>query len=540
MSAYVIEMGMSNDERIASMSHDQLVSLLVSYEDLSQQHDEQAQRVTELEQQLDWFKRQLFGAKSERREIDIGARQLSLGELPTRELEKIPEIEVPAHCRRRESKGDGDEGALRFDEGVPVERIELVPDLPAGEQDDWERIGEKITRKLAQRPSIYLVLEYIRPVFKKKAPADAISDKILCMLPPETVLDRSFADVSTLAGLLMDKFLYHLPLYRQHQRMAACGVHVGRGTLSNWVHRSSELLRPIFGAQMASILSSEVLAMDETPIKAGRKEKKSSGRGQMATGYLWPLYGDRDEVAFPFANTRAHSVAFDLLKGFKGTLLTDGYDAYDRFTAKHEEVVHACCWAHTRRGFEKALAEERGPADEALAHIGKLYAEEEKLRSLSPEKLLARRALHCKPLVDAFFEWLKELRHSRALLPSSLFTKALAYALEREDKLKVFLGHPGVALDTNHLERAIRPIAVGRKNWLFCSTEVGAEYVGIVQSLLSTCRLQGVDSYTYLVDVLQRIQTHPATRVEELIPRLWKKQFGNNPMRSDLDLCRAP
>jgi len=521
---------MSNEERAAAMTQQGIVSLLVSHQNITR-------RCEELQQQLDWFQRQLFGAKSERRVLPSGSRQLTLGEMAVTQTGEAPSIEVPAHRRRRTSRTpDVDEGDLRFDDSVPVEQIVLEPDIPADESDDYEQIGQKTIRKLAQRPGSYVVLEYIRPVLKKKEAADAIESEIVCAAPPATVLERSFADVSLLAGILTDKFLYHLPLYRQHQRMAACGVRLSRGTLTNWVHRCAELLVPIHEAQLASILSSDVLAMDETPLKAGRKKGKPPDRGRMATGYLWPLYGDRDEVSFHFAPTRSHTVVFELLDGFAGTLVSDGYEAYEKFASQSAEVCHAACWTHTRRGFDKALASDRDLADQALDLIADLYQADEKLRQrhLTPEKVLAQRALHCKPVVDDFFVWLKELQTTRALLPSSPFTKALAYALAREQALKVFLENPAVPLDTNHLERQVRTIAVGRKNWLFCWTEVGAHYVGVVQSLLSTCRLQGVDPYTYLVDVLQRIQIHPAGEVAELTPRIWKEIFAQDPLRSDL------
>lgn len=183
------------------------------------------------------------------------------------------------------------------------------------------------------------------------------------------------------------------------------------------------------------------------------------------------------------------------------------------------------------------MATNRELADQALNRIANLYEAEGQLRkrNLKPEKLLTQRALHGKPLVDGFFEWLRELQVKRSLLPTSPFSKTLAYALERKQALKVFLEKPDVPLDTNHLERQIRPIAIGRKNWLFCWTEIGAKFVGIVQSLLSACRLQDVDPYTYLADVLQRIHDHPTARVNELTPRLWKEKFSENPLRSDLD-----
>ena len=149
--------------------------------------------------------------------------------------------------------------------------------------------------------------------------------------------------------------------------------------------------------------------------------------------------------------------------------------------------------------------------------------------------MLARRAVECKPVVEEFFEWLAGLQARHALLPSSPFARAAAYAMEREAGLKVFLEDPAVPLDTNHLEREIRPVAVGRRNWLFCWTEVGARHAGVVQGLLSTCRLHGIDPHTYLVDVLQRVQSHPAAAVAELTPRKWREKFAATPLRSDLD-----
>ena len=155
--------------------------------------------------------------------------------------------------------------------------------------------------------------------------------------------------------------------------------------------------------------------------------------------------------------------------------------------------------------------------------------------SIRASKSAQQRATRSKPVVEALFEWLREIQAKHALLPSSPVAKAVAYALEREDPLKVFLEDPAVPLDTNHLEREIPPVAVGRKNWLFCWTEVGARYSGVLQGLLSTCRLQGVNPYTYLVDVLQRVQDHPANAVGELTPRVWKEKYAADPLRSDLD-----
>jgi len=342
--------------------------------------------------------------------------------------------------------------------------------------------------------------------------------------------------VSLLAGMIVDKLRYHLPLYRQHQRLAAAGISVSRSSLTNWVHEAIGLLEPIYRAHLNSILQSSVLAMDETPIRAGRKAK-----GKMRTGYFWPLYGDREEVAFPYASSRSKREAEEILGAYCGTLLTDGYTAYAGFAEKRDKVVHALCWAHTRRGFVQAEPVEPDRSRKAVARIGELYEIEREIaqKNLTDLAKQERRGSLSKPIVSEFFAWLKREMAESALLPTNPFTKAAHYALDREKGLEVFLSNPDVPIDTNHLERALRPIPMGRKNWLFCWTEIGAEKVGWAQSLISTCVLHDIDPYVYLIDVLQRVDTHPFERVEELTPRLWKHHFADNPMRSMLDPGRS-
>ena len=204
--------------------------------------------------------------------------------------------------------------------------------------------------------------------------------------------------------------------------------------------------------------------------------------------------------------------------------------------------MHAQCWAHTRRQFERALSDDPPGAHAALELIGQLYTVETTIRKQQMEAVAtqATRGLHALPAVDAFFAWLHGQRQRLDLLPSQPFTKAVGYASEREGALRIYLSDPSVAIDTNHLERALRPIPMGRKAWLFCWTEVGAEHVGIIQSLLCTCRLHGINPYTYLVDVLQRIAIHPDSAVEQLTPRVWKSMFSDNPLRSDLAVTNTP
>ena len=459
-----------------------------------------------LKQQLDWFKRQLFGQKSEKR-LDIDpAEQLNLlaglGVKAPPSCDDVPTQTVTYERRAKVRDAAVAESGLRFGPEVPVQTIEVRdPAIEAIPEPEREVIGEKVSYRLAQQPGSYVVLKYIRKVVKR------LDTKTILTPPaPANVLERSAVDVSFLAGMLVDKFCWHLPLYRQHQRLRDAGIALSRSTLIYWTSRAIDLLAPITAAQSAHVLASRVLAMDETSIKAGREAK-----GKMRTGWLWPVYGDADEVVFHYASSRAHRHVHAFLGEYRGTLLSDGYEAYVTYAGQRPgEVTHALCWSHTRRGFERANDSEPEAVAEALAMIGAMYGPEKQIRTdgLAGDD---KRAYRHSPLA-----------------------KALNYALERRSGLEVFLDAPDVAIDTNHLERALRPIPLGKRNWLFTSSEVGAQRVGIIQSLLVTCRLHAVDSYTYLVDVLQRISVHPAKQATELTPRMWKSLFADAPLRSDL------
>lgn len=489
-----------------------------------------------LKDQVDWFKRQLFGRRSEKRVGFDLAEQASLFESPDAGEVSAPEVpveEISYRRRKRKRRGDAATATgLRFDESVPVTTIEVKdPAVEAIPEAERERIGEKVTHRLAQRPASYEVLKYVRPVVKRLDTGELVTARM-----PANVLERTAADVSLLAGMLVDKFGYHLPLHRQHRRMDDAGIAVSRSSLTNWTGRAIDLLKPVMEAQSAHVLGSRVLAMDETPVKAGRIEP-----GRMRQAYFWPVYGEDDEIVFHYAPTREHRHVEAFLGDFRGTLLSDGYEAYASY-AKRRGAVNAQCWSHSRRMFERAKESEPETVASALALIGGLYSVERDMRRARLEGAAKRavRESQSAPIAREFFAWCRRQCGRGDLLPKSPLAKALRYALDREDGLSVFLSDPCVAIDTNHLERGLRPVPAGRRNWLFAWTELGAERIGVVQSLLATCRLHGVDPYTYLVDVLQRVGRHPASRAVELTPRVWKTLFADHPLRSDLDRGRDP
>ena len=504
--------------------------------------EQQARTIESLQHQLDWFKRQLFGKKSERFVPPADPHQMHLGELF--DVAQVPAehpaatTDVPAHKRKRRQDNFAEDagGTVPFFDRnkVPVITVE-VPNEEARHlaPDQYEVIGNKTTARLAQRPGSWVVIEYVRQLIKRR------DNGLLCCPPaPQGVLDSSRADVSFLAGLLVDKFQWHLPLYRQHQRLEAAGFKVSRPWLTQLVQQCAQLLEPVNQAQFDSILTSRLKAMDETPIKAGYAKP-----GSMKIGYFWPVYGELDEVCFPYFESREHAHvehALGLNNVPGSVLLSDGYPAYERYTEK-AGVEHANCWVHCRRKFFDARNIEPDTVAEALEIIGALYEIEEQIRgkALKGKNKQMHRLSHSKPLVEKFFDWVDKKIADQGFLPSNPITTALAYAHKRRRALEVFLADPDVPMDTNHLERALRPIAMGRRSWLFCSTEVGARYVGIIQGLIGTCRLHDIDPYTYLVDVLQRVGQHPAVRVAELTPRLWKEHFAAVPLRSDVDAART-
>lgn len=488
--------------------------------------------ILQLKARIDWFEKQLFGSKSEKRVIDNPQQGDLLTEATTTDALAEDKKQTITYERGTAKKNRPDDcvtdAGLRFSDEVPVEIIRVMPpELQGDAAQDYEIIDTKISRKLAQQPASYVVLQYETPVIKHKE-----TQAIKTTAMPAQVLDSSLADVSLLVGLLIDKFLYHLPLYRQHQRMSYQGIIVSRASLTNWVKRAIELLRPIVEAQLAHVLLSKVLVMDETPVKASREQK-----GKMKTGYFWPIYGEDHEVVFTFNESRGRQHIEDVLRQhFKGTLITDGYAAYARFAEQTNDVTHAQCWVHTRRQFVEAESLDKAAVDHALELIGQLYAIEKSMieKNLIDEKKREHRLAHSKPIVDEFFAWSLSQLQRPELTPTHKLLKALKYAVNRESELRVFLEDPQVPLDTNHLEREIRPITLGRKNWMFCWTELGAEHVGLIQSLISTCKLHQINPHVYLTDVLQRISEHPASEIADLTPRLWKTKFTENPMRSVL------
>ena len=320
---------------------------------------------------------------------------------------------------------------------MPVEVIDVPNSDAAGlDPDDFEVIGEKVSHRLAQRPGSYVILKYVRPVIKVRA-----TQTLSCPPAPVGVIDGCRADVSFIAGMIIDKFAYHQPLYRQHVKLRDAGINVSRPWLTKLMPAAVPLLEPIFNAQLDSVRRSRVIAMDETPIKAGR-----AGPGKMKAAYFWPVVGEQDEICFLYYPSRAARHIDDALglNRPKGAVLqSDGYSAYAQY-AKKTGITHAQCWAHARRKIYDAKDIEPAPADQALDAIAGLYKVEQAIRNdvLTGQAKHTRRQEQAKPIVDRLFAWIDEQFDKQGFLPSSPFLGTLAYIRERRVGLLCVSGRP--------------------------------------------------------------------------------------------------
>jgi transposase len=504
---------------------------------LFEQNSTLSTQLEKLSAQVKWFQNQLFGQKSERRLVEENPEQLHLGQSFHTRTAPEQTRTVKAHQRRSRpvESVDGESQNLFFDEEVvPVELVEIAnPEIEGLREDEYEIVGERISHRLAQKPNVYVILKYVRKVIKLKH-AQAGEKAICCPSLPVQVFEKSHADVSFLSGLLIDKFQYHLPLYRQHQRLQAAGIKVSRAWLTQLVHRCGDLLAPVHDAMLDSIRRSRVKLMDETPIKAGREKK-----GKMRNAYFWPVMAGT-EIVFLYFDSREHHHVFKALGANPvddSVIVSDGYGAYKAY-AKTTGTENAQCWTHSRREFLAAEALEPQKVKDALDLMRPLWRIEKDIaeQKMEGNDKLIHRVLHAKPVVDAFFAWVATQQTETALLPGNKFTEALGYVAKRKEALSIFLTDTDVPIDTNELERALRVIPMGRKNWLFCWSEVGAQYVAIFQSLIVSCRMNGVDPYRYLVDVLQRVADHPAADVEMLTPINWKQHYATRPRCSLIDI----
>jgi len=485
-----------------------------TYEELLNEKELLQQKITFLEQQIEWFKRQLFGQKSERI-VQSSSQQLMLFPQLTPLKEEKRET-VKEHTRL---KKETDKTQIVLPADLPVERIEI--DLPTEEKickvtgETLVRIGEEVTRKLAHRPASFYIKEIVRP--KYAAPNQKEAGVQIAPLPT-TILDRCLADESLLASILVSKYADHLPLYRLSEILGRENIRLSRQLLSDWVVRTGKALYPLYQEMEKRILSNRVIFMDETPLDLQEK-----GKGCLHQGYMWVMCGG-DKAPYQyyrFFKDRKHQNAEILLKNYKGLLHSDSYGAYLK-QAQKNEITWIPCFSHIRRKFFEAATGD--PFREwILEKIQNLFLLERKAWNAPPEERLQIRQKEEVPILEELISKAKEKLGGK-ILPKSKLREALGYFCSLIPYMKNYTNFAEARLDNNAAERAIRPLAIGRKNWLFVGSEGGAEAAGVALSLIQSCRFLQVNPRDYLEDVMRSLLDHPANRLYELLPDQWKKR----------------
>lgn len=487
---------------------------------LSQTNESLKGKVSELEAQIAWFKRQIFGKKSERIVSQVDKSQLMLPGLETVEVqEEESKQTIPAHERRKRKKKGGDKIVLSPD--LPVKTT--VVDLPENDKicketgKPLKKIGEEVTHKLAYQPGSYYIKEIIRP---KYAHPDVPEKGVFTAFLPDSILPKCRADNSLLAEIITKKFADHLPLYRISEGMSREGVKIHHKLLSKWVVRCGMALKPLFDVMAQSIVSSENVFMDEIPVKLLAKEK-------CKTSYIWAMVGGKSSdppyKIYHFRTNRCHHHAVDLLKNYQGTLHSDKYEAYVQLASTNPSILWCPCWAHIRRKFFEAAGDPKFRAW-MLRKIKYLFMFERIAWTKSPEERLQIRHEKEEPIIDEMIEKTQDLLINGQILPKSNMRKALGYFCSLKSYLKNYTKSPFARLDNNVAERAVRPLAIGRKNWLFFGSKTGGEAGGILLSFVQTCRGLGINPREYLEDIFERLMSHNAQRLHELLPDEWLKK----------------
>ena len=395
----------------------------------------------------------------------------------------------PAHLRREEI------------------RLEPKEDVTA-----LTKIGEEETEELEYVPAELYVKHYIRPKYAKPNGEGLVLADV-----PTRAIEKGSAGPGLIAHMILSKYVDHMPLYRQLQQFRRDKVEIAESTASGWMKASSETMVPLCDLHRAIIQQSSYLMVDETPIPVLDQTKP----GKTHLGYYWG-YDDpiAKRVYFDSRPSRSRAGPNEMLKSFQGYLQCDGYTGYEDILAR-AEVVGVGCFAHARRHFEQAQDSDRERAEWMLVKLQALYRFEREAREaqMSFDARHAHRQEHALPILQEIKTWLHH--NSTQVLPKSAMGKAIGYMLGQWSKLEAYTRDGRLEIDNNLVENAIRPVALGRKNYLFAGSHEGAKRAAIIYSLLATAKRHNVDLFAYLKDVLTRIHNHPHHKLAELLPQNW-------------------
>lgn len=500
-----------------------------AYEELSR--EELVIKVTELTHRLHQLERLVFGSKHERFIPTTSPDQLTL-DIPVQQKDQSGPVllENIQYQRKKASKPETEKVQTRrmpLPASLPREQVIIEP---TEDVTGWKCIGPEITEELERIPGKLFVRQYVRPKYVNPSTGEIVIGEL-----PVRPIDKGIAGPGLLAQIVIDKYVDHLPVYRQVQRFEREGMKLPISTLADWISGTCTLLEPLYEVHRKQVLSQPYLQADETPIKVLDKAKKarpnparqshsgggSSGRGTTHRGYHWVYHAPLSRlVLFDYREGRGREGPNQCLQDFSGYLQTDGYAVYDDFD-KRANITLLHCMAHARRMFDQALENDKSRAGYVLTEMQKLYAVEQvgRDKSLSTEEFYALRQEQAVPVLKNLKAWMLDTYPQ--VLPESTIGKAIFYSLKRWDKLSIYTADARLQIDNNLVENAIRPVAIGRKNYLFAGSHDGARRAAMLYSFLGTCKINNINPFDWLRDILCRIPSHSVNKLEELLPNNW-------------------
>lgn len=489
---------------LSKQEYEDLMNLVKNYADLQEKN-------LYLQQELNKLKKMIFGTKSERF-VPVSPDQLALFDTPA-ESPAEPQQETITYTRQKsQQEMPAGHGRVPLPESLPRVNIVIEPEnIPQGAK----KIGEEITEVLEFTPGKLFVKRYIRP--KYLLPQD---QGITIGLLPTLPIPRGMVGPGLLAHLIISKYADHLPFYRQVQMFKRDGISLPESTINGWFTQGCQWLEPLYEKLKELVQKSCYLMADETPIPVLTKDKP----GATHKGYFWD-YGSPLErlVMFDYQKGRGREGPTEMLQPFQGMLQTDGYEGYAVFDHR-EGITLLACMAHARRKFVEAKDNDKARATHMLALMQKLYATEAKAReqSMTHDERKALRQVESVPVLKEMEEWMK--KEIMNVLPKSAIGKAIAYTLKLWHRLVRYVDDGRCEIDNNLIENTIRPIALGRKNYLFAGSHEAAQRAAIVYSLLGTCKLNDVNPQLWLTDVFTNLPDTRMSQIHKFLPNNWKPE----------------
>ena len=469
-----------------------------------------------LREKVNLLLRRVFGPSSE--QLDSAQLQLLLSGAELVKPAAEPEAQPPK--AKAQVQAPRKAKVPRLPQNLPVVEEVIDPEPVKAAPEQFRQIGQEVSEQLDYEPARYFRRRVVRRTYVSKAASD--NAPVTAPLPP-TLQERCIATPALLAQVVVSKYCDHLPLYRQEQILARRhGINLPRQTLARWVELVAQWLTPVYQQIKTGVMAGGYVQVDETPINY-----LEPGAGRALKGFLWTGSRPGGDVFFDWHPSRAGACLDTVVPlDFKGTVQCDGYDAYSRLAQRSGQVIKlAYCWAHVRRKFDEALEGAPRTAAWILKQIQLLYRIESRLREqkAGPALRQAVRASQSRPVVERIKKACTLLVRSKRFLPQDAISRAMAYALAQMPGLQVYLEDGKIEIDNNLVENAIRPTALGKKNWLFIGEAEAGERSAIIYTVIESCRRRRIDPYRYLRNVLTRLPQMNIQQVPDLLPGVWGK-----------------